>query len=183
MTVQALRRGRPEVLADLLDRYGRDMQAVAYLIVRDRAAAEDIVADSLLAALDHGRSLRDDDALRPWLLRAMVERSRRRMVGHIGFHSRPGADYLRELSPGGVELGYVVYPAFRRRGYAREATLAMMAWAARAHGVRRFVVSISPSNVASTALAEQLGFRRIGSHVDEIDGPEDIFELLRDESV
>ena len=48
MTVQALRRGRPEVLADLLDRYGRDMQAVAYLIVRDRAAAEDIVADSLL---------------------------------------------------------------------------------------------------------------------------------------
>jgi DNA-directed RNA polymerase specialized sigma24 family protein len=69
MTVQALRRGRPEVLAELHDRYGRDMQAVAYLIVRDRAAAEDIVADSLLAALDHGRSLRDDDALRPWLLR------------------------------------------------------------------------------------------------------------------
>ncbi len=31
MTVEALRRGRPEVLADLLARYGRDMQAVAYL--------------------------------------------------------------------------------------------------------------------------------------------------------
>ena len=29
MTVQALRRGRPEVLAELLDRYGRDMHAVA----------------------------------------------------------------------------------------------------------------------------------------------------------
>jgi RNA polymerase sigma-70 factor (ECF subfamily) len=57
------------VLADLLALYGRDMQAVAYLIVRDRAAAEDIVADSLLVALDHGRHLRDDDALRPWLLR------------------------------------------------------------------------------------------------------------------
>ena len=40
MTVQALRRGRPEVLAELLDRYGRDMQAVAYLIVRDRATGE-----------------------------------------------------------------------------------------------------------------------------------------------
>jgi len=57
------------VLADLLALYGRDMQAVAYLIVRNRATAEDIVADSLLAALDHGRSLRDDDALRSWLLR------------------------------------------------------------------------------------------------------------------
>jgi len=52
MMVEALRRGRPEVLADLLARYGRE--AVAYLIVRDRAAAEDIVADSLLTALDHG---------------------------------------------------------------------------------------------------------------------------------
>ena len=45
MTVQALCRGRPEVLGDLLDRDGRDLQAVAYLIVRDRAAAEDIVAN------------------------------------------------------------------------------------------------------------------------------------------
>jgi RNA polymerase sigma factor (sigma-70 family) len=77
MTVQALRRGRPEVLAELLDRYGRDMQAVAYLIVRDRPAAEDIVADSLLAALDHGRSLRDDDALRPWLLRIATNKALR----------------------------------------------------------------------------------------------------------
>src|SRR6185369_5460562 len=77
MTVHALRRGRPDVLADLLDRFGRDMQAVAYLIVRDRAAAEDIVADSLLAALDHGRSLRDDDALRPWLLRIATNKALR----------------------------------------------------------------------------------------------------------
>lgn len=77
MTAQALRRGRPEVLADLLAMYGRDMQAVAYLIVRDRAAAEDIVADSLLAALDHGRNLRDDDALRPWLLRIATNKALR----------------------------------------------------------------------------------------------------------
>ena len=77
MTAQALRRGRPEVLADLLARYGRDMQAVAYLIVRDRGAAEDIVADSLLAALDHGHDLRDDDALRSWLLRIATNKALR----------------------------------------------------------------------------------------------------------
>jgi RNA polymerase sigma-70 factor (ECF subfamily) len=65
------------VLADLLALYGRDMQAVAYLIVRDRAAAEDIVADSLLAALDHGRNLRDDDALRSWLLRIATNKALR----------------------------------------------------------------------------------------------------------
>ena len=77
MTVEALRGKRPEVLADLLTRYGRDMQAVAYLIVRDRAAAEDVVADSLLAALDHGHSLRDADALRPWLLRIATNKALR----------------------------------------------------------------------------------------------------------
>ena len=77
MTVQALRWGRPEVLAELLDRYGREIQAVAYLVVRDWAAAEDIVADSLLAALDHGQSLRDDDALRPWLLRIATNKALR----------------------------------------------------------------------------------------------------------
>ncbi len=77
MTVEALRRGRPEVLADLLAGHGREMHAVAYLIVRDRAAAEDIVADSLLAALDRGHSLRDADALRPWLLRIATNRALR----------------------------------------------------------------------------------------------------------
>jgi RNA polymerase sigma factor (sigma-70 family) len=77
MTAQALRRGKPDVLADLLTRYGRDIQAVAYLIVRDRATAEDIVADSLIAALDHGRSLRDDDALRAWLLRIATNKALR----------------------------------------------------------------------------------------------------------
>src|SRR3954466_7785433 len=77
MTVQALRRGQPDVLGDLLDRYGRDMQAVAYLIVRDRAAAEDIVADSLLAALEHGHRLRAGDPLRPWLLRIATNKALR----------------------------------------------------------------------------------------------------------
>jgi RNA polymerase sigma factor (sigma-70 family) len=77
MTIDALRHGRPEALADLLDRYGRDMQAVAYLILRDRAAAEDVVADSLIAALEHGHRLRDDDSLRPWLLRIATNKALR----------------------------------------------------------------------------------------------------------
>ena len=42
--------------------------------------------------------------------------------------------------------------------------------------VHRFVVSISPDNLPSLGLAAKLGFRKIGSHIDELDGPEDIFE-------
>ena len=69
MTVEALRRRRPEALDDLLAMYGREIQAVAYLILRDRAAAEDIVVETLLTALDRAGSLRDERALRSWLLR------------------------------------------------------------------------------------------------------------------
>ena len=69
MTVEALRRGRLEVLAALLDEYGREIQGVAYLILRDRAAAEDVLIDTLMTALDRGSQLRDPAALRAWLLR------------------------------------------------------------------------------------------------------------------
>jgi len=41
--------------------------------------------------------------LQRWLLRAIGLRNEREMIGHIGFHDQPGADYLREWSPGGVE--------------------------------------------------------------------------------
>jgi RNA polymerase sigma-70 factor, ECF subfamily len=75
MTVEALRGHRPEVLGDLLEQYGREIQGVAYLILRDRVAAEDVVVETLLAAFDHGDTLRDPDALRPWLLRIAANRA------------------------------------------------------------------------------------------------------------
>lgn len=75
MIVEALRDRRPEVLGDLLERYGPEIQGVAYLVLRDRSAAEDVVVDTLLAAFDHGSSLRDPDALRPWLLRIAANRA------------------------------------------------------------------------------------------------------------
>jgi len=98
------------------------------------------------------------------------------MVGYIGFHTAPDPEYLAELAPGGIELGYTVFAAHRRQGYAREACAALMQWARQEHGVDRFVVSISPDNVPSLRLAESFGFRKIGSHMDEIDGLEYIFE-------
>ena len=109
MTVEALRRGRPEVLADLLARYGRDMLAVAYLIVRDRSVAEDVVADSLLAALDHGRSLRDEAALRPWLLRIATNRALRH----------------RQRAARIVEIDVVAEVAADRRGPSADESMAL----------------------------------------------------------
>jgi RimJ/RimL family protein N-acetyltransferase len=119
--------------------------------------------------------LRADPSLQPFVMRAMVLREEARVVGHIGFHSRPGPAYLDQLAEGGIELGYTVYAPDRRRGYASEACAGLMDWAAREHGVRRFVVSIGPTNRPSLALAKRLGFERVGSVVDESDGPEDVF--------
>ena len=115
--------------------------------------------------------------LAPWLLRAMRERSTGHFVGHIGFHTAPGPDYLDAYLPGGIELGYTVFAPYRRRGYAREAVIGLIRWAHQAHGVTRFVVSVGPHNHASQRLAASLGFVPIGRHVDEADGEEDVLGL------
>lgn len=117
-----------------------------------------------------------EPALESWLLRAMVRRSARVMVGHIGFHGAPAADDAIPRAPCTAEFGYEVFQPFRRQGYAREASVAMMDWARERGDLERFVLSISPDNVASQALAAHLGFVRIGSQIDEVDGLEDVLE-------
>jgi RNA polymerase sigma-70 factor (ECF subfamily) len=85
MTVEALRRRRPETLAQLLDAYGRELQAVAYLILRDRAEAEDVVIETLLTAFERGGAIRDERALRGWLLRVATNQAlgRRRQTARL----------------------------------------------------------------------------------------------------
>ena len=85
MTVEALRRGEPEVLDELLVQYGREIQGVAYLILRNRADAEDVLMDTLLTALDRGASLRDPTALRQWLLKIATNQAigRKRRFGRV----------------------------------------------------------------------------------------------------
>jgi len=75
MTVQALRSRRPETLADLLDAHGREIQAVAFLILRDRHLAEDVTIETLLTAYEKAGSIRDDSALRAWLLRVATNQA------------------------------------------------------------------------------------------------------------
>ena len=122
------------------------------------------------------KALEEEPALQPWLLRAMAWRSTGVMVGYIGFHTAPGAEYIQPYVPGGVEFGFTVFHSFRRLGFAREASKALIDWAMHAQGVKSFALTISPDNIPSQALAAQLGFVRIGFHVDEVDGLEDILE-------
>lgn len=122
-----------------------------------------------------------DPTLQPWLLRAILLRPEEAggnpiMVGHIGFHSRPGPDYLADIAPEGVELGYTIYSRFRRRGFATEACRAMMAWAeTQPEPARQFVLSIRPDNEPSLRIARHFGFQFVTSYVDAEDGLEHVF--------
>jgi RimJ/RimL family protein N-acetyltransferase len=119
--------------------------------------------------------MRENPALEPWLLRAIGLRETKRMIGFIGFHTLPGAEYLNSYAPDSVEFGYTVFPDYRGKGYASEAAQALMDWATREHQVMHFVVSISPTNQPSLRIAQKLGFRKVGSFTDPEEGVEDVF--------
>lgn len=94
MTVEALRRRRPEALEDLLEGYGRELQAIAYLILRDRADAEDVVIETLLTAFDKAGSIREERALRSWLIRVATNHAlqlRRSQARIVRLHVVPDA--------------------------------------------------------------------------------------------
>lgn len=99
------------------------------------------------------------------------------MVGYIGFHAKPGQPYLEPYASNGVEYGFTVFPAYRRKGYAREACSAVMRWAFDHYNVEEFILTIRPNNIPSLRLTKSLGFEKVGSHIDESDGLEDIFRL------
>jgi RimJ/RimL family protein N-acetyltransferase len=115
--------------------------------------------------------IRRDPSEQPWLLRGIVSRESPPVaIGQIGFHEAPGEDGI-------VEIGYMVHPEYRRRGYAEEATRAMIGWASEQPGVRGIRASVSPDNEPSLQLVKKLGFMQTGSQMDEIDGLELVFDL------
>ena len=92
------------------------------------------------------------------------------MIGTIGFHAKPDAR-------GRLEVGYEIFPKFRRQGFALEAVQALFNWAKLEPEVKNFVASVSPTNTASLGLIRKLGFVQIGRQWDEEDGEELVFEV------
>ena len=148
----------------------RDLDAAAR---EANAAVPAWLPDQLEHFVDYRLAqLEVDPSLLPWLGRTMVLPSTggaRRVIGTIGFHGAP--DDL-----GRLEVGYSVDPEYRRQGFASESVQALFDWAHATHGIRRFIASISPTNQASLQLAAGFGFVQTGSHMDDIDGLELVFE-------
>lgn len=115
--------------------------------------------------------LREHPAWAPWLLRGLVLGGpEQQLVGYCGFHGPPD-------DQDGVELGYTVAPALRRRGLAGAAVGRLIEWAFEEHGVAVVRASIAPSNEASTGLVRSLGFVAGALRMDPEDGEERLWLL------
>jgi [ribosomal protein S5]-alanine N-acetyltransferase len=109
----------------------------------------------------HLKHLRADPAQRAWRIRVMVERDTGVVVGSVNMKGPPDVR-------GDVEIGWGVNEDRRRRGYAFEATTAVMRWAASQPGVRQFSATIPDANVSSQQLARKLGMACSGKFRREL---------------
>jgi ribosomal-protein-alanine N-acetyltransferase len=86
----------------------------------------------------------------------VIDQQAAAMVGDIGFHSP-----VRSVAS--VEIGYLIFPDARGRGYATEAAAALLAWAFSQPEVERVTARIEPGNGPSLRVAAKLGMRETAS--------------------
>jgi [ribosomal protein S5]-alanine N-acetyltransferase len=89
----------------------------------------------------------------PWVL---VGRDEGFVVGSAGFMGK------RPENGEPIELGYGVHPDYRNRGYATEATQALVEWALAQPPVERVVAKCDPANAPSVRVLEKIGMTRRG---------------------
>ncbi|GAB3985111.1 GNAT family protein [Actinoallomurus acanthiterrae] len=98
-----------------------------------------------------------DDTLGEFGHRLIIERDSGLVVGSIGLFWPP--------SDGVLEIGYGVVDSRRGRGYATEATRAMVEFGLAAPGVHTVCAGVELANPASVRVLENCGFQR--SSVEE----------------
>lgn len=122
------------------------------------------------------KAVQEDPSYQPWGMRAILLKHSGQMIGHTGFHTRPDPVYLADIGTGGIELGYEIYPDWRRQHLGKEAVLAMLRYA-KSIGAQRFILSIAPDNQASRRLAASCGFRQFGERLYPQEDMEWLFRL------
>jgi len=115
-----------------------------------------------------------DPSTNKWFVRFIVDTKTREVIGSTSFHGVPDDE-------GMMEIGIGIEEKFWGNGYATEALLGMWKWVCGEAGVRTLRYTVSPSNIASVAIIKKFGFAHMGQQMDEIDGPEDIYEMSVEE--
>ncbi|RAQ96853.1 RNA polymerase sigma factor [Thermogemmatispora tikiterensis] len=100
-------RGDGDAFSDIALQYSSLMLRTAFMIVGDRDAAEDIVQDALIQAWHHLADLREAGALRPWLVRIVVNQCisfKRRLARSSAFLRQALCDLETDLLARTAEL-------------------------------------------------------------------------------
>lgn len=118
--------------------------------------------------------VKEDPTTNKWFVRFIVLRDSREIIGSTSFHGVPD-------EAGMMEIGIGIEEAFWGTGYATEALLGMWRWVIAQPGVKTLRYTVSPTNVPSVRIINKFGFAHIGQQMDEIDGPEDIYEMSIEE--
>ena len=167
-----------------LDLTPLSVEALTALIAGDRAALEAVTgatfpvplaAPPLMAdALPFMRDLLlADPENGNWGPYLLILRETSGAVGSSGFIGKPDDD-------GAVTLGYSVYPAYQRRGFAAEATAALVDWAVTQPGVRSVRATIPPAHAASQRVAAHAGLHRTSRvESDPDEGPVEVWVRVR----
>jgi len=100
----------------------------------------------------------------PWEFGYTVMRSEsKQLVGGVSFKGAPGPDGI-------VEIAYGIDEEFRGRGYATEASAALVTFAFADPRVRTICAHTAPGAAASSRVLEKCGFTRVADVVDPEDG-------------
>ncbi len=117
--------------------------------------------------------VKDDAAINKWFVRWIVLKDIGEIIGSTSFHGAPD-------EAGMMEIGLGIEGEYQNKGYAKEALLGMWRWALKFPEVKVLRYTVSPDNLPSISVIKYFGFTYIGQQIDDIDGPEDIFEMDRE---
>lgn len=144
--------------------------AMVNAALRDRIALGRLLAarvpddwpnDDVLLMLAQDAMLLEAEPHRSEWSYLVIHTGERALIGDIGFHAPPDAN-------GCIEIGYDILDAYRRQGYAVEASEALLDWAFQQPGVRYVVAECLVGNVASMRVLEKLGLRRVSTTYESI---------------
>lgn len=111
-----------------------------------------------------------DQEVNKWFVRWIVLKESMEVIGSTSFHGAPDVQ-------GMMEIGLAIESQYQSQGYAKEALLGMWGWAVTFSEVKILRYTVDPTNLPSIAVINYFGFRYVGQQLDEIDGPEDIYEM------
>ncbi|HEV7559381.1 MAG TPA: GNAT family protein [Kofleriaceae bacterium] len=98
----------------------------------------------------HLGALRADPSEIPWRIRLVL--LNRIAIGSINLKGPPRG--------GSVEIGWGIVPAMRRKGFAAEATAAVIGWLQAQPAIHRITATIDDANTASIRVADRVAMRK-----------------------